>query len=95
MTRLSPIKQVIALAGWLILSFAAAGVGAVASVIAGVFYKQLLRPEWAPPAGRLWYSEPNAVSNAVDYASKQKHRGNACKDLVLGLSSNKTYPGPL
>jgi benzodiazapine receptor len=26
-----------------------AGVGAVASVSAGIFYQQLLRPEWAPP----------------------------------------------
>jgi hypothetical protein len=49
----------------------------------------------ALPFGRLWYGEPNAVSNAVAYASKQKHRGNACKDLALGLTSNKTYPGPL
>lgn len=39
------------LAGWLLLSFAAAGVGAVASVDAGPFYRQLVRPEWAPPAG--------------------------------------------
>jgi hypothetical protein len=37
MTRLSTIRQVISLAGWLLLSFAAAGVGAVASVSAGVF----------------------------------------------------------
>ena len=50
---------------------------------------------YALPFGRLWYGEANATSNAVDYASKQKHRGNACKDLALGLSSNKTYPGPL
>jgi hypothetical protein len=34
MTRLSPIKQLIGLASWLFLSFAAAGVGAVASVSA-------------------------------------------------------------
>jgi tryptophan-rich sensory protein len=57
MTRLSTIRQVIGLAGWLLLSFAAAGVGAVASVRAGIFYQQLLRPEWAPPAsvfGPVW-----------------------------------------
>ncbi|HMH98524.1 MAG TPA: TspO/MBR family protein [Bradyrhizobium sp.] len=57
MIRLSTIRQVIGLAGWLLLSFAAAGVGAVASVSAGIFYQQLLRPEWAPPAwvfGPLW-----------------------------------------
>ena len=57
MTRLSTIRQVIGLAGWLLLSFAAAGVGAVASVSAGIFYQQLLRPEWAPPTwvfGPMW-----------------------------------------
>jgi tryptophan-rich sensory protein len=51
MTRLSTIRQVIGLAGWLLLSFAAAAVGAVASVSASIFYQQLLRPQWAPPAG--------------------------------------------
>src|SRR5947207_10296842 len=57
MPRLSTIRQVIGLAGWLLLSFAAAGVGAVASLSAGIFYQQLLRPEWAPPPwffGPLW-----------------------------------------
>src|SRR6476646_5341707 len=51
MTRLSTIRQVMGLAGWLLLSFAAAAVGAVASVSASIFYQQLLRPQWAPPAG--------------------------------------------
>ena len=57
MTRLSTSKQIIGLAGWLLLSFAAAGVGAAASVNAGVFYQQLVRPEWAPPSsvfGPVW-----------------------------------------
>jgi len=57
MTRLSTIRQVIGLVGWLLLSFAAAFVGAMASVKASIFYQQLLRPEWAPPAsifGPVW-----------------------------------------
>ena len=57
MTRLSTITQVIGLAGWLLLSLAAAGVGAVASVRANMFYQELSRPEWAPPAwifGPVW-----------------------------------------
>jgi translocator protein len=57
MTRLSIIRQVIGLAGWILLSLAAAGVGAVASVRANIFYQQLSRPEWAPPAwifGPMW-----------------------------------------
>lgn len=38
------------LVGWLLVSFAAAAVGAVASADAGAFYGQLHRPGWAPPA---------------------------------------------
>jgi tryptophan-rich sensory protein len=42
--------QLIGLAGWLLLCFAAAAVGAVGSADAGSFYVQLSRPGWAPPA---------------------------------------------
>ncbi len=41
--------QIIGLLGWLVLSFAAAAVGAAASAGAGAFYEQLVRPSWAPP----------------------------------------------
>jgi len=50
-------KQVIGLAGWLLLTFLAAGIGATASLHAGSFYMQLVRPEWAPPPavfGPVW-----------------------------------------
>ena len=49
--------QVLGLAGWLLVSFAAAAVGGLASVRAGAFYQQLSRPGWAPPAsvfGPVW-----------------------------------------
>lgn len=45
------------LAGWLILTFAAAALGGVASGQAGSFYLNLVRPEWAPPGwlfGPVW-----------------------------------------
>ena len=45
------------LVGWLLVSFTAAAIGAVASVNAGPFYGQLARPGWAPPAalfGPVW-----------------------------------------
>ncbi|HEX6129485.1 MAG TPA: TspO/MBR family protein [Candidatus Limnocylindria bacterium] len=46
-----PVRtQVLGLVGWLLLTFAAAAIGAIASVSAGTFYQQLVRPEWAPPA---------------------------------------------
>ncbi len=48
--RLSLRKQVLGLAGWIVLTFAAAAIGAVASAQAGTFYQQLERPAWAPPA---------------------------------------------
>jgi translocator protein len=50
MPKLSATRQVLGLLGWLVLSFAAAGIGAVASSEAGAFYGQLARPTWAPPA---------------------------------------------
>lgn len=36
---------------WLAASFIAAALGGVASVDAGPFYMQLVRPDWAPPPG--------------------------------------------
>jgi benzodiazapine receptor len=51
------LAQAVGLAGWLGLAFATAAVGAVASVDAGAFYAQLVRPAWAPPAsafGPVW-----------------------------------------
>jgi benzodiazapine receptor len=43
-------RQIAGLAGWLVLCFAAAAIGAIASADAGAFYAQLVRPGWAPPA---------------------------------------------
>lgn len=45
------------IAGWVLLSFAAAAIGAVASANAGDFYTRLSRPPWAPPPylfGPVW-----------------------------------------
>jgi tryptophan-rich sensory protein len=50
-------KQILGLAGWLIVSFIAAAVGGAASIQAGPFYTQLARPDWAPPPtifGPVW-----------------------------------------
>jgi len=49
--------QLIGLAGWIIVSFIAAAIGAAASIQAGSFYSRLVRPDWAPPAsvfGPVW-----------------------------------------
>lgn len=50
MPRLSPQKQALGLAAWLAVTFAAAALGAMASVDAADFYAQLAKPSWAPPA---------------------------------------------
>ena len=50
-------KQTAGLVGWLLLSFAAATIGAIASSNAPEFYRQLVRPDWSPPAwvfGPVW-----------------------------------------
>jgi benzodiazapine receptor len=49
--RRSLTSQWLGLLGWLLVAFAAAGAGAVASVDAASFYAQLSKPSWAPPAG--------------------------------------------
>lgn len=58
--RMAPLtnqKQIVGLVGWLIISFIAAVIGGAASVQAGPFYTQLVRPDWAPPPsifGPVW-----------------------------------------
>ena len=51
------MRNLIGLAGWLLVSFAAAAVGAAASADAPSFYAELVKPDWAPPAwviGPVW-----------------------------------------
>ena len=43
-------RQVFGLLGWLAVSFAAAGVGGLASANSQEFYQQLTLPAWAPPS---------------------------------------------
>ncbi|TFW11415.1 tryptophan-rich sensory protein [Massilia arenosa] len=44
-------EQIWGMVAWVLVTFAAAGLGAWASVHAAEFYAQLNKPEWAPPAG--------------------------------------------
>jgi tryptophan-rich sensory protein len=56
-TQLSKKKQIIGLLAWLCVSFIAAAIGSAASIHAGSFYTQLVRPDWAPPPnifGPVW-----------------------------------------
>jgi tryptophan-rich sensory protein len=49
-TTLPRSRQILGLASWLGITFAAAVLGAIASAKAGAFYQELARPGWAPPA---------------------------------------------
>lgn len=51
MTARSPSIQWLGLGACLLVVFAAAALGAVASVNAPMFYAQLAKPAWAPPPG--------------------------------------------
>ena len=56
-SALSVSSQLLGLVCWLLVTFAAAGIGSVATLNAQGFYEQLARPEWAPPAnifGPVW-----------------------------------------
>lgn len=46
-------RQLRGLVAWLALCFVAAGIGGIGSADAPVFYAQLTRPAWAPPAWLL------------------------------------------
>ena len=57
MAALSKRKDILGLISWLVVSFAASAVGAVASIEAKAFYGQLAQPTWAPPPwlfGPVW-----------------------------------------
>lgn len=50
-------RNLLALAGWLLVSFVASGIGSIASVNARSFYQELEQPTWAPPGsafGPVW-----------------------------------------
>lgn len=57
MSGLSKQKQIYGLLGWLVVSFIASAIGAVASIQAKSFYSQLVQPVWAPLSeifGPVW-----------------------------------------
>lgn len=50
MSRMPLSTQLVGLLGWLLVTAVAAAIGAAASMQAGSFYADLVRPDWAPPA---------------------------------------------
>ncbi|EYC52030.1 hypothetical protein AZ34_13815 [Hylemonella gracilis str. Niagara R] len=86
MLRRSLLAQILGLMGWLALAFSAAGMGAVASIDAGSFYGQLLRPSWAPPASAfapVWTTLYLLMGLSAWLAWRE--RGAPRQDAALGL----------
>ena len=81
---MSHMKQVVGLAGWLLLCLAAAAVGALASVQAVEFYGQLAQPSWAPPSslfGPVW----SVLYALMGIAAWLVWRSPGSKGAALGL----------
>ncbi|MGB5305304.1 MAG: TspO/MBR family protein [Gammaproteobacteria bacterium] len=89
--------QVTGLAGWLVLTFAAAALGAFASAQAGQFYLQLVRPAWAPPGwlfAPVWTSLYLLMAIAawlVWRAHGLRRAGPALGLFVLQLAANALW----
>ena len=77
-------RQLLGLAGWLLLAFAAAALGAIASIDAPSFYAKLNKPSWAPPAGvfgPVW----TFLYAAMGVAAWLVWRAPGARRLALGL----------
>jgi tryptophan-rich sensory protein/membrane-associated phospholipid phosphatase len=89
MARSPASKLVPGLIGWLVVSFAAAAAGGVASANAGAFYLQLARPGWAPPGwlfGPVWSVLYLMMGVAAWLVWKERGFGGARAALSLFLA---------
>lgn len=78
----------IALATWLVVTFAFAALGATGSTQAPTFYAQLLRPDWAPPSwlfGPVWTVLYALMGFAAWRAWSRAHEGRLAPALVYLL----------
>jgi benzodiazapine receptor len=83
--------QLAGLVGWLLVVFAAAAVGAVASVSAPAFYGQLVKPSWAPPAGvfgPVWTVLYTLMGVAAWLAWRARSNGGAFMLFFAQLAAN-------
>ena len=80
------MQQALGFLGWTLLTFAAAAVGAIASVDASEFYAALARPSWAPPAwlfGPVWTALYTLMAIAVWLVWRARGFAGARPALVL------------
>lgn len=78
--------QLPALAGWLVLTFIFAAIGAFASAQAAEFYQQLNRPDWAPPPwlfGPAWSALYLLMAIAAWRVQRAAAPGSARPELTL------------
>lgn len=81
-------KSIIGLGGWIVLSFTAAALGAIASIQARTFYLSLTRPSWAPPAsvfGPVWTALYALMAVAAWLVWKREGFSGAWRALALFL----------
>lgn len=79
-------QKTIGLIGWLILVFATAAIGAFASANAPDFYRELVRPTWAPPGwlfGPVWTVLYAGMGVAVWLVWKEKGFAGARNAITL------------
>jgi benzodiazapine receptor len=72
----------------LALAYAVAALGAIASVSAGPFYAQLVRPDWAPPAwlfGPMWSTLYALMAIAAWMVWRQGRQTGTAVAVALGL----------
>ena len=77
------------LTAWLLLSFAAAGIGGLASASAGGLYRQMIQPAWAPPGwlfGPVWTVLYILMGVAAWMVWRERHQPGAKTALALYLA---------
>jgi len=82
-------RQAIGLGGWLLLTFGAAAIGAIASVDARAFYNELTRPSWAPPGwvfGPVWSTLYALMAVAAWWVWRARGFGGAHTALLLFIA---------
>ena len=82
-------RQALGLLGWLALCFAAAAIGAVASVNAAAFYAGLVRPTWAPPDwlfGPVWSGLYAMMAVSAWLVWRARGLGGARSALILFIA---------
>jgi tryptophan-rich sensory protein len=95
MAARSLASQITGLLGWLLVAFAAAALGAIASVEAAAFYAQLAKPPWAPSAGvfgPVWSVLYTLMGVAAWLVWRAPHRSKVALSLfVAQLAANALW----